>query len=1268
MSLEPILSALAPALPASLAEAPLALRRAARLPVLAAIYLANPQPIFFLTDRADHALTLLDELNLWLPDVPKRYFPEPNPLFYENAPWGESTRRERLAVLTLLAAYHIPGAQLTEHVSRITPPIIIAPLRAVLSRTIPRREFLKAIKTLKVGQVVQPDELARQWVAFGYEATHIVTTTGQFSRRGGILDVWPPAEPHPVRIEFFGDEVDTMRHFDPATQRTTSTLERMLISPAREYLANENVAWSVFRQPEENERNTQHIPLTEYHLPLLHPTPASALEYLPRTGLLILDDRQALADIAAEIEDQAVQTRTDLIADGSLPADFPIPYIPWSELEDTFPASRTLELGGPIFDDNVETSERSNVETSQRSNVPTFQRSNVQTLFTPGPRFAGRLRNALEHLVEVTGRGETVYIVSRQFSRLQELWQEQSAVKNQQSPIFIEGSLTEGFTFTPSPSLVEPVETPLVEPVETRPIEPNPPGLDKLDQRFPLVEPVETRPIEPNPPGLDKLDQRFPLVEPVETRPIEPNPRGLDKLDQRFALVEPVETKPVETRPIQIRPIHILTDGELFGWRRPEARRKAQLTAEAPEAAYGDLQTGDWVVHVDHGVGKFAGLVRRSVEGIEREYLAVEYADEAQLYVPVYQADRLTRYVGPDSREPHASRLGSTEWKNDKTKAKEAAEAVARELLDLYATRQVVKGYSFGPDTPWQQELEASFPYVETPDQLRVLIDLKRDMESARPMDRLLCGDVGYGKTEVALRAAFKAVMDGKQVAVLVPTTVLAQQHYHTFRDRLAAFPATVEMLSRFRSPQQQREILLKLSQGAVDIVIGTHRLISGDVLFKDLGLLIIDEEQRFGVTHKEQLKRLRTEVDVLTLTATPIPRTLYMALTGVRDISTLNTPPEERLPIATHVGPYNPKIVKQAIQREMERGGQIYFVHNRVHSIEGIAAHLRKLVPEARITIGHGQLDENTLADRMDAFSAGEYDILLCTTIIESGLDIPNCNTLIVDRADTFGLAQLYQLRGRVGRGAQRAYAYFFRHNKITPTHEGRQRLETIAENTQLGAGFSIAMRDLEIRGAGEILGTRQSGYIADVGFHLYTRLLADAVRRLRNTQHATHIDETRSDLRLAYDYHLAIPVNVDLPLPIGIPATYIPEQETRLRLYRRMADMRSLPEVDALADEFADRFGTPPEETRNLLYQVRLKLLAEKAGLAGITSESGQIVMRYPPLPEGVTERTFTTMPDLSDLGVRRGKNALWMPIITSDETGWQSRLAQVLERVAG
>jgi transcription-repair coupling factor (superfamily II helicase) len=628
------------------------------------------------------------------------------------------------------------------------------------------------------------------------------------------------------------------------------------------------------------------------------------------------------------------------------------------------------------------------------------------------------------------------------------------------------------------------------------------------------------------------------------------------------------------------------------------------------------------------------------------------------LFVPVHQADRLTRYIGAEGVVPSIDRLGGQEWHEKKGRVKQAVIEVAQEMLDLYARRNIVKGHAFSTDTSWQQELEDSFPYVETEDQKRALVEIKRDMEAERPMDRLLCGDVGYGKTELALRAAFKAVMDGKQVAMLVPTTVLAQQHYETFLQRLAAFPVKVEMLSRFRTPREQTEIILALAIGEVDIVIGTHRLLSGDVEFKDLGLVIIDEEQRFGVTHKEHLKKLRTEVDVLTLTATPIPRTLYMALTGVRDISNLNTPPEERLPIVTHVGPYSPKLVRQAILRELERGGQIFFVHNRVETIDAIKAHLSQLVPEARVDVGHGQMPEQQLAAVMHRFNAGETDVLLSTTIIESGLDIPNANTLIVDRADTFGLAQLYQLRGRVGRGAARAYSYFFRHNRLSPTIEGQQRLEVIAENTQLGAGYSIAMRDLEIRGAGELLGTRQHGHIQAVGFHLYTRLLADAVRRLRAARGQTAKSNGQdSTLRVsAFDLPMAMPVNVDLPLAVGIPTDYIADQDLRLRLYRRIADLRDETEIDALASEFTDRFGELPEMVQNLLYQMRVKLRAEAAGLSAVSWESGQIVLRYPPSGE---EKDGSRLPDLGP-GIRGGRNAYWC----SFGKDWQSKLLDTLK----
>ncbi|NJL95180.1 MAG: transcription-repair coupling factor [Anaerolineae bacterium] len=535
---------------------------------------------------------------------------------------------------------------------------------------------------------------------------------------------------------------------------------------------------------------------------------------------------------------------------------------------------------------------------------------------------------------------------------------------------------------------------------------------------------------------------------------------------------------------------------------RPEPRRRQRPRTTTPEANFADWAVGDFIVHVEYGVGRFAGLIKRTVGGNERELIKLEYADNDTLFVPIHQAERITRYVGPDDSSPKLNRLGTQEWTKLYKKASEGAQEVAEAMLKLYAARAVAQGYAFRPDTPWQHELEATFPYVETEDQLTAIREVKQDMEQSAPMDRLVCGDVGFGKTEVALRAAFKAAMDGKQVAVLVPTTILAQQHYQTFSQRLQPFPVKVEMLSRFRTEEQQSTIVEGIGSGALDIVIGTHRLLSEDVRFKDLGLLIVDEEQRFGITHKERLKQLRAEVDTLALTATPIPRTLYMSITGLRDISVIQTPPDERLPVATHIGSYDEKLVRQALLRELDRSGQVFFVHNRVRTIRAVVDQLRKLVPEASFIVGHGQMNEQELENVMAAFARGNYDVLISTSIIESGLDIPNANTLIVDRADWFGLAELYQLRGRVGRSAQQAYAYFFHPPYHQLTEEARQRLETIAEETQLGAGLSIAMRDLEIRGAGDLLGKRQSGHIAAVGFQLYTQLLAQAVQKLKAQQ----------------------------------------------------------------------------------------------------------------------------------------------------------------------
>ncbi|HEU4759816.1 MAG TPA: transcription-repair coupling factor, partial [Dehalococcoidia bacterium] len=575
----------------------------------------------------------------------------------------------------------------------------------------------------------------------------------------------------------------------------------------------------------------------------------------------------------------------------------------------------------------------------------------------------------------------------------------------------------------------------------------------------------------------------------------------------------------------------LITDAEVFGFAKQ--RRRQPRKGISREAFLAELSPADYVVHIDHGIARFHGLVRMAVDDVEREYLELHYAEGDKLFVPTDQVDRVSRYVGPSEHEPRLTRLGSGEWQRAKRRVRQAVQALAQDLLSLYASRELLPGHAFGADAPWQAELEASFPYVETADQLAAIAEVKRDMERPRPMDRLVCGDVGYGKTEVAIRAAFKTVMDGRQAALLVPTTVLAQQHYQTFIERLGAFPVRLEMLSRFRSDAEQREIVEGLAEGTVDVVIGTHRLLQKDVRFKELGLVIIDEEQRFGVAHKEHLKQMRRDVDVLTLSATPIPRTLYMALGGIRDMSTMETPPEERLPVKTYVSEFDDRLAREAILREVERGGQVYFVHNRVHNIVMVADRVREIVPEANVGIAHGQMPEHDLETAMLEFVQGKIDVLVCTTIIESGLDIPNVNTIIVNQADKLGLGQLYQLRGRVGRGAHRAYAYLLYDRKGRLTEQAKKRLQTIFEATELGAGFQIALRDLEIRGAGNLLGPEQSGYMSAVGFDLYCRLLAEAAERMR----AIMKGETPPPASDGPE------VTIELPLTAHLPQSYVPD-----------------------------------------------------------------------------------------------------------------------------
>jgi transcription-repair coupling factor (superfamily II helicase) len=1149
--------------------------RAARPLTLAALaqHTIADRVILVIAAKPDRAQALYESLRAYGLATPDRLlrFPEPSALFYERAPWPREVAAERLQVLARLTTDH--GRQTAAHhpssvVDSPSSLIIIASARAVMLRTLPPRAFRLGTRTLKKHQTVNLDQLLEAWVGFGYENVSTVLSPGEFSRRGGIVDVFPPALPQPIRIEFFGDEVESLRTFDPASQRSLEPLDHVIITPATELLpkngplaAEKIKTWDTSILPDDQaemfEKDRKSliggVPFRgiEFYLPLLHSDAASLLDYLPRDAIVALDDGDEIEDTWSELEEQAIDLHRSAEEDRTLPPDYPLPYVTWDEWREKLTGRNLLSLGEEIQHDD---------EHSLASALP----------FSPGQRFGGQLKPFIEHIGQMRTMNDAVIVVSRQASRLAELWAERDHLRppvhhlvDRPAPralIFVQGLLDEGWTL-----------------------------------------------------------------------------RGIIPRDEG------------ERRSVGLWSLHVVTDAEIFGWSRPQPRRRGKPKAITPEQFFADLQPGDYVVHVDHGIGVFQGLIKLTLEGIENEYLQVAYAGGDKLYVPIHQADRLSKYIGSDDHAPDIHRLGTADWSQIRSKAKEAALAVARELLELYAVRELAPGFAFTADTPWQNELEASFPYLETEDQLRAIRAVKVDMEKPRPMDRLICGDVGYGKTEVALRAAFKAVQDGKQVAVLVPTTILAQQHYTTFTNRLTAFPVTVEMLSRFRSEKEQDAILQRLREGNVDILIGTHRLLQQDVMFKDLGLLIIDEEQRFGVTHKEQLKKMRTEVDVLTLTATPIPRTMYMSLVGVRDISTIDTPPEERLPVATYVGEYDDHLVRQAILRELDRGGQVFFVHNRVLGIEQIADRLAKIVPEARVGIGHGQMDEHQLEKVMIDFVKGDVDVLLCTSIIESGLDIPNANTLIIDRSDRFGLAQLYQLRGRVGRGATRAYAYFLYDKASGMTEDARRRLEAIREANELGLGYSIAMRDLEIRGAGDLLGMRQSGHISAVGFDLYTKLLQRAVSEMKSLRDGTPAPSMP-----------LTGVNIDLPLQAHVPTDYVTNEGLRLQLYRRMGNITAAEEIDALGQELADRFGPPPKAVENLMFQLHLKVLAAQAQVSAIVRdrERNNIVIKCEALEHA----------DRSGLQKRLGSAAAVQRRevhIANDET-WRIKIVKVLQEM--
>ena len=1101
-------------------------RQGARPGYIAALWLQKKVPLLVITPRPEDARRLHDQLLTYLGEKsPIFLLPEPEVLPFERLAADASTGNQRLAALAALAEARVRRSEEDSN-----PPLVVTGIGAALHKTLSPETmvgdqflpFQAPPYRVGVGQRIRLNELLAQWVSLGYRSEPLVETPGSFSRRGGIIDVFPPNSDLPSRIEMWDDEIDTIRLFDPYSQRSLRSVEEVRLIPAREQLPNlvgqakieqflsvinfgrcSNETRERMEDELANLVSDSNAETLSFYNGLINQD--GVLEYMPQHGLVVMERASRIEAEALELEERFVRMRSGREDRGELPAHFPSPYMDWQEFYEELERRPQVVLNSWVSteDDHI---------------------------FQPAVPYYGRLEQLASDVRRYQQEGKALVAVTQHARRLAEILEEAG----------VGVALSETVDDPPSPGMVH------------------------------LV------------PG--SLQEGWTLT-----------------FSQSLSTNDNPSMPPSSSTDRDIFSITLLTDAELFGTVKERRYRRTSRSEHGPEVILADLVPGSYVVHIDHGVARFAGTTQIGENDEEKEYLVLEYAEGDKLYVPTEHLDRVSAYIGALDRTPSLTRLSAAEWSRIKERVKGSTRELAEELLKLYAARKLASGHEFSQDTTWQQELEDSFPYEETADQAQAINQVKEDMERPKPMDRLICGDVGYGKTEVALRAAFKSVNDGMQVGLLVPTTVLAQQHYATFSERLNPFPVRVEVLSRFRTAKEQQEVIQGLKDGAVDIVIGTHRLLQKDVQFKNLGLAVVDEEQRFGVAHKEQLKKLRQEVDVLTLSATPIPRTLNLALSGIRDLSTMDTPPEARLPVKTFVSEYSEEVIKEAILRELERNGQVFFLHNRVKTIRQIAARIGELVPQAKILVAHGQMAEGELEDVMVAFSNREADVLVCTTIIESGLDMPNVNTLIVDRADRFGLSQLYQLRGRVGRGEHRAYAYLLipRGRRITEAAE--RRVQAILEASELGSGFRIAMRDLEIRGAGNLLGAAQSGRIHEVGLSLYTQLLQEAVRELAEEQGQEDSASTPA---------IELP-RVDLPLQARISETYIDHLPTRLAIYQRLARLSEQQEVPSLRDELRDRFGPLPQEVENLLVLANLRSLAGKVGIASIGHNGEAIVL---------------------------------------------------------
>ena len=1127
--------------------------------VAAKVAQSSDEPLLVVTASGQGAEDFASMLRDYLPHARIAVFPSWETLPHERLSPSADTVGRRTNVLRRLVA--------PDETDPLLAPIdvVIASVRAVIQPVIESVAHAQPVR-VRAGDHAELTAVVDRLVELGYERVDLVERRGQVAVRGGIVDVFPATEEHAVRVEFWGEEIESLRYFAVSDQRSLEPLEHgLLAGPVRELLLTPDIRSAAqalakrapgIAQMCESIAEGLAVEGMESLANALSARMVSLLELLPTEMQVMVSEPERVRTRAADVARTAEEFLQAGWSSAAVGAEVPIDdgmtggYSTWNEVRamaadrrDRWWELSSLRSVDPDVDLGAVVPE------AYRGDAATaFQ--DVRTWLTAGSR------------VIITARG--------------------------QGP------------------------------------------LDRIAEEMSSADIPARVTADVEAPGVVCL----------------------------------VRSAAVNGFLIPQAGIALLTEADLLGQRssgKVDARMPSRRRRTVDPLS---LKAGDFVVHEHHGVGRYVEMIRRTVQGAEREYLIIEYAPSKRgqpadrLFLPMDQLDLITRYVGGES--PSLHRLGGSDWTKTKGRARKAVRQIAEELIRLYAARQASTGFAFTSDTPWQRELEDAFAYVETPDQLACIDEVKRDMERVTPMDRLICGDVGYGKTEIAVRAGFKAVQDGKQVAVLVPTTLLVQQHLATFGERYAPFPIRVAALSRFTSDKERKEILAGIQDGTIDMVIGTHRLLTPEVRFKDLGLVIIDEEQRFGVEHKEHLKALRTNVDVLAMSATPIPRTLEMAVTGIREMSVIQTPPEERHPVLTYVGPYDDKQITAAIRRELLRDGQVFFVHNRVESIERAASRVRDLVPEARIAIAHGQMPEARLEQVIVDFWNKEIDVLVCTTIVESGIDIANANTLIVDRADTFGLSQLHQLRGRVGRGRERAYAYLLYDPNKPLTETAHERLSTIAQRTDLGSGMQIAMKDLEIRGAGNLLGGEQSGHIADVGFDLYVRLVGEALAAHKAGGTEPEIAE----------------VKVELPITAHLPEDYVPAERLRLEAYKRLADAHTDEQVDEVAAELLDRYGPLPVPVQTLIDVARFRVHCREAGIREVIAQGNGVRLHPVDLPESVQLRLSrlyprtTLKPAVRTIIVPRpttGSAIGAAPVKDRDLLAWADELVSVLGGVA-